>query len=253
MSARTWMRGWFGALAVCVIACGQDSDAAAGARLFHLHCAECHGQGGEGGLGPDLTRGVYRHGSTDQALYQTITNGVAGTPMPANSLADPQVKELVAHVRLLAGAARVAVPGNPASGEKLFTSKGGCTKCHMIRGQGGRLGPDLTYIGSLRSPARLRGSILRPDEEVSPSYWPVEAVDRNGKAYSGIRMNEDTYSIQILDVNEELHSLSKQDLRTLTISPKKSRMPEYEKVFTASELDDLVAYLYSLERKVRKL
>ena len=184
--------------AVCVVAFGQEVDPAAGARLFRLHCAECHGRDGAGGLGPDLTRGVYRRGSTDQALFQTIAKGVAGTPMPATSLSEAQLWQILSHVRLLAGAARVTVPGNPATGEKLFAGKGGCAKCHMIRGQGGRLGPDLTYIGSLRSPAHLRGSILRPDEEVSPGYWAVDAVDKNGKAYKGIRMNEDTYSIQIL-------------------------------------------------------
>jgi cytochrome c oxidase cbb3-type subunit 3 len=243
-----WMQGWFCVLAMCVIVCGQESDTAAGARLFHLHCAECHGQTGQGGQGPDLTRGIYRHGSTDKALYQTIAKGVAGTPMPATSLADPQLLQIVSYVRLLAGAARVAVPGSPDAGKKLFVGKGGCTKCHMIRGEGGRLGPDLTQIGSLRSPAHLQASILRPDEEVSPAFWAVEAVDQDGKAYAGIRMNEDTYSIQILDVNEDLHSLAKRDLRTFTVYTKKSRMPDYGKAFTASELDDLVAYLYSLQR-----
>jgi putative heme-binding domain-containing protein len=237
---------------LCVVGRGQETDSAAGARLFHLHCAECHGEAGQGGLGPDLTRGVYRHGSTDQALYQTIAMGVAGTPMPATSLADPQLWQLVTHVRLLTGTARVTVPGNPAAGEKLFATKGGCTKCHMIRGEGGRLGPDLSHIGSVRSPAHLRVSILRPDQEVSPAYWSVEAVDKNGKTYIGIRMNEDTYSIQIMDMNEDLYSLSKQDLRTFTVHTKKSRMPGYEKVFSTPELDDLVAYLYSLQRKGRQ-
>ena len=207
---------------------------------------------GEGGQGPDLTRGVYRRGSTDEALYQTISKGIAGTPMPATSLTDRHLWQIVGYVRQLAGAARVTLPGDPAAGEKLFAGKGGCAKCHMIRGEGGRLGPDLTYIGSQRSPAHLRSSILRPDEELSPAYWAVEAVDNNGQVYSGIRMNEDTYSIQILDVKENLHSLDKQDLRTLAFDKKKSRMPGYGSMFTASELDDLVAYLYSLQRKARR-
>ena len=239
-------------LAVCLIAFGQEIDPAAGARLYRLHCAECHGRDGSGGLGPDLTRGVYRRGSTDQALFQTIVNGIAGTPMAATALSDRQIRQIVAHLRLLAGAVRVTVPGNPAAGESLFRGKGGCAKCHMIRGEGGRLGPDLTHIGSLRSPTHLRASILRPEEEVSPGYWAVDAVDKNGKAYQGIRMNEDTYSIQVLDMKEDLHSFAKQDLRTFSVDTKKSRMPAYEKVFTASELDDLVAYLYSLQRKGRQ-
>jgi cytochrome c oxidase cbb3-type subunit 3 len=261
MKAGVWtkapvsMKAWLCLLALHLIAGGtargQDDDSAAGERLFRLHCAECHGLDGQGGQGPDLTRGVYRRGSTDRALYQTISKGVAGTPMPGTSLSDRQLGQIVRYVRGLAGAARVTVPGRQAAGDKLFAGKGGCTKCHMIRGEGGRLGPDLTTIGSLRSPQHLRASILRPDEDVSPAYWAVEVVDKNGTVYSGIRLNEDTYSIQILDTNENLHSLAKKDLQTVTVDKKKSRMPGYAAAFTAPELDDLVAYLYSLQRKAR--
>jgi cytochrome c oxidase cbb3-type subunit III len=232
------------------IARAQDDDSA-GERLFRLHCAECHGLDGQGGRGPDLTRGVYRYGSSDQALYQTISQGVTGTQMPATSLSERQLLQIVRHVRGLAGSARMPVSGDPATGGKLFAGKGGCPKCHMVRGKGGSLGPDLTYIGSLRAPANLRASVLRPDEEIDSAYWAVEAVDKNGKSYSGIRLNEDTYSIQLLDVNQNLHSLAKKDLQTLTIGKKKSRMPTYAGVFAASELDDLVAYLYSLQRNAR--
>jgi cytochrome c oxidase cbb3-type subunit 3 len=232
------------------IARAQDDDSA-GERLFRLHCAECHGLDGQGGQGPDLTRGVYRHGSSDQALYQTISQGVTGTRMPATSLSERQLLQIVRHVRGLAGSARMPVSGDPAAGGKLFADKGGCPKCHMVRGEGGRLGPDLTYIGSLRAPANLRASILRPDEEIDAAYWAVEAVDKNGKIYSGIRLNEDSYSIQLLDVNENLRSLAKKDLQNLTIDKKKSRMPAYAGAFTSAELDDLVAYLYSLQRNAR--
>jgi putative heme-binding domain-containing protein len=232
------------------IALAQE-DGSAGERLFRLHCAECHGLDGQGGRGPDLTRGVYRRGSTDQALYQTISQGVAGTPMPATSLSERQLLQIVRFVRGLAGGARAAVSGDPAAGARLFTGRGGCPKCHMVRGEGGRLGPDLTYAGSRRAPANLRASILRPDEEIDSAYWAVEAVDKNGNTYSGIRLNEDSYSIQMLDVNENLHSLAKKDLRTLAINKKQSRMPAYAGVFTAAELDDLVAYLYSLQRNPR--
>ena len=251
-----WVRVWLVILLLHLTADGiarAQDDECAGERLFRLHCAECHGLDGQGGRGPDLTRGVFRHGSTDQALYQTISQGVTGTQMPATSLSDRQLMQIVKHVRGMAGSARVAISGDAAAGGKLFTGKGGCAKCHMVRGDGGRLGPDLTYIGSLRAPTNLRVSILRPDEEIDPAYWVVEAVDKDGKIYSGIRLNEDTYSIQVLDVNEDLHSLAKKDLQTLTVDKKKSRMPAYTGVFTAAELDDLVAYLYSLQRTARSL
>jgi cytochrome c oxidase cbb3-type subunit III len=243
------------ALVICLaaggIARGQNLDPPVGARLYRLHCSECHGPDGQGGQGADLTRGVYRFGSTDEALYRTISKGIAGTPMPATTLSDAQLEQVVRHLRLLAGGVRVAAPGSPAAGEALFTGKGGCAKCHMVRGVGGRLGPDLTYIGSVRSPSHLRASILRPDEEVSRAYWSVEGVDNQGKTYSGVRMGEDTYSIQFLDLNEELHSLAKQDLKRLVVD-RKSRMPAYGQSLSGSELDDLVAYLYSLEREKRR-
>src|SRR5262245_16536350 len=72
-------------LAACGIARGQNPDPPVGARLYRLHCSECHGPEGQGGQGPDLTRGVYRFGSTDEALYRTISKGIAGTPMPATA------------------------------------------------------------------------------------------------------------------------------------------------------------------------
>src|SRR6185436_3934195 len=118
--------------------------------------------------------------------------GVPGTRMPATSLSDRQLREIVTYLRVLAGGARVSVAGDKQAGEKLFRGKGGCSKCHMIRGEGGSLGPDLTLIGSQRAPKHLRTSILQPDEEINPDFWAVDATGKDGKAYSGIRLNEDT-------------------------------------------------------------
>jgi cytochrome c oxidase cbb3-type subunit III len=241
---------WVFSLSAIGIVRGQNPDPAQAARLYRLHCSECHGLDGRGGVGPDLTRGVFRFGSTDEALYRTISKGVPGTMMPATSLPDAGLSQIIKHVRVLAGGVRVKVAGNPAAGEALFARRG-CAKCHMIRGVGGRLGPDLTSIGSVRSPSHLRTSITHPDGEVNRAYWSVDAVDNQAKTYSGIRMGEDTYSIQILDLNEELHSVLKQDLKSLVVEPK-SRMPAFGETLTGMELDDLVAYLYSLERNGRR-
>jgi putative heme-binding domain-containing protein len=231
-------------------------DVAAGARSFRSHCAECHGLKGEGGRGPDLTRGEYRHGSSDDALFKTVGYGIPGTQMPGIYYEDVQIWQLVAFVRTLAAPEspqRSPQPtkGNRAAGEKLFFGKAGCTGCHMIQGRGGRTGPDLSFIGSSRNPQHLRTSLLKPSEEFPIQWWTAQAEDKQGNRYSGTRLNEDTYTIQLLDAQRDLISLQKADLRSLRVENQDSPMPSYEGKLTAPELDDLVAYLYSLRRKAR--
>lgn len=231
----------------------SPEDVAAGGRIYRSHCAECHGLKGEGGRGPDLTRGEYRHGSSDAALLKTVDDGIPGTEMPGLYHEEHQLWQVVAFVRsLAAGGARQKVIGNAAAGEKLFHGKSGCAACHMIGGAGGRMGPDLSVIGSKRGPRNLRVSILDPDAEVPSAWWMVEAVDGAGKKYSGTRLNEDTFSIQLLDGGKDLVSLRKADLKSLRIETKKSAMPGYQGKLTPAELDDIIAYLYNQQRKARE-
>lgn len=231
----------------------SQEDVAAGGRIYHSHCAECHGLKGEGGRGPDLTRGEYRHGSTDAKLFKTIDDGIPGTQMPGVYFEEVQIWQIVAFVRsLAAGGSRATLPGDKASGEKLFFGKAGCTGCHMVNGRGGRFGPDLSDAGSARTAHHLRTSILKPNEDLPNTWWKVDATDRSGRTYSGLRMNEDTYSIQILDKASNLLSLNKATLTRLQIDSKKSVMPSYAGKLTDAEVDDLVVYLYSLQRKGRE-
>jgi cytochrome c oxidase cbb3-type subunit 3 len=228
----------------------SPADVAAGNKIFHSHCAECHGLDGKGGKGPNLASGVFFHGGSDADLLRNISEGIPGTQMPGIFFSDNQVWQVVAYLRSLDKKTDQVAEGNPVLGEKLFRSKGDCARCHRVSGQGGRLGPDLTHIGSLRSSNHLREALLKPSAEVDPQFWLVRLKQRDGTNFSGFRMNEDTYTIQILDLREQLHSFLKQDLQDLQIE-KTSSMPSYEGVFTASELGDLVAYLSSLRRKTR--
>ena len=228
-------------------------DVAAGARSYRSHCAECHGLKGEGGRGPDLTRGDYRHGSSDAALFRTIDKGIPGTQMPGIYYEDVQLWQLVAFVRSLATPGSAQPPkGNRATGEKLFFGSAGCAGCHMVQGRGGRTGPELSSIGSSRNPQHLRTSLVKPSEEFPMQWWTAQAEDKQGNRYSGTRLNEDTYTIQLLDAQRDLISLQKADLRSLRIESENSPMPSYEGKLTAQELDDLIAYLYSLRRKARE-
>ena len=227
----------------------SPADVEAGSRMYRSHCAECHGLDGLGGRGPSLTSGRFRHGDTDEDLLRTIGGGIPGTEMPGIYFNGQQLWQLVAYVRSLSarGSDSSEVAGTPERGSVVFRGKGGCLVCHRVNGEGSRLGPDLSDVGGSRTPTHLRTSLLRPQEVVGTGYWMVRAVTNDGRQISGIRLNEDTHSVQILDAQENLRSLRKSDLETYEID-KSSTMPAYEGTLTSAEIDDLVAYLSTLQK-----
>jgi len=225
----------------------SPEDVAAGAKTFRSHCATCHGIRGEGGVGPALAAGRFFHGSSDDALLKNISDGIPGTAMAGLFYSPDRVWQIIAYIRSLNQSSRSDVPGDLGNGRSLFTSKG-CMRCHRVQGEGGRLGPDLTSIGKSRSPENLRDSIVNPNAVVQPRFWVVEAAGKDGTAYSGFLLNEDTYTVQILDFQERLRSLDKSGLSNYKVK-KDSRMPSFGKTLTDAQITDLVAYLSSLKPK----
>lgn len=220
-----------------------QADREAGAKTFRSHCSPCHGMNAEGGRGPNLAQGVFYRGSTDDALLHNISNGIDGTEMPGLFYSPDRVWQVVAYLRSLSQNEKA--PGDAVRGAALFAAKG-CAGCHRVAGQGGRMGPDLTQIGSSRSLRHLREAMTNPDADVRQRYWRVSATGADGKALGGFLMNEDTYTVQLLDDAGNLRSVEKAGLRDYAVA-KKSKMPSFAKL-TAAELDDLVAYLESLRR-----
>jgi len=223
------------------------ADIAAGARIFRSHCADCHGPVGEGGKGPNLTTGIFFHGSGEAEIFRNITDGIPGTAMPGVFFSDNQVWQLVAFVRSLSqrpSPSRVQVVA--VAGEKLFREKG-CSACHLVRGQGGENGPDLSLIGSQRSFTHLRESILNPDAKIAREYRIARVTLNSGAKYSGFLMNEDTYQVQLRDTQKGLVTLNRRNIRKLDID-QKSSMPSYQGKLSEAEVTDLVGWLASLQR-----
>ena len=223
-------------------------DPAQGQKLWSSNCAICHGAEGKGGRGPDLTTGKFRHGGTDDDLYRAMRNGIPGTEMPGFPLGGVESMQLLAFVRAL-GRATMPPPagGDAERGRALFNGTGQCGSCHRVGSSGSRIGPDLTEAGTRLPPADLLASLLRPDERVLPQHFYVRAVTRDGRTYTGRRLNEDTYSVQLIDAQDKLVSLEKDELREFELL-KKSQMPSFEGKFGREQLADLVAYLASLKR-----
>jgi cytochrome c oxidase cbb3-type subunit 3 len=223
------------------------ADLKNGQQLFMAQCARCHGPKGEGGRGTVLTQPRLPHAPDDQALFLVIRDGIKGTEMPGGYALDTrEAWQLTAYVRSLGRMPHEAVPGDPKRGQELYQAKGHCSQCHIISGQGGSLGPELTEIGSRRNAAHLRAVILDPGSALPEGFLEVRVVTKDGRRISGVRLNEDIFSIQIRDLNGGVHSFFKEDLKELQKDTGKSPMPSFRGTFSASEVNDLVAYLVFL-------
>ena len=227
------------------------ADRESGGKIFRSHCASCHGIRGTGGLGPDLTSGSFFHGSSDAELFATISGGIPGTAMPGVFFEGTQVWQLVAFVRSLGGSgAASGVKGDAERGRRQFRQQG-CLGCHLVRGEGGVKGPDLSVIGSQRSAAYLRDSILDPNRTVSPEFWVAKIIDKDGAAQSGFVMNQDTYAVQILDFSRGLQTIPRSEFKDFGID-RSSIMPAYKGKLSDDEVDDIVKYLLSLRRQTER-
>jgi len=214
-------------------------------KVYQFHCAFCHGKGDDGFAG-NLVSPRLPHAPTDSSLLNIIRNGIPGTDMPpAYGMTDAEVRLVAQYVRALGRRAVEKVSGDPRRGEQIYAGKGTCATCHMVRGQGGRQGPDLTEIGARRGAAHLRASLVDPDAAITPGFTVVTATLVSGKQISGIRMNESTFSLHLRDNDGRIHNLRRSEIKQVAKDAAKSSMPAY-KGFAPQEIDDLVAYLLSL-------
>jgi putative heme-binding domain-containing protein len=222
-----------------------------GQGIYRQRCALCHGMDARGHRGPDLTV-LWAAGRTDAGVFQTILKGVAGTEMPPAGIRTPddELWKVMAYLRTLAVPAPSGTPkGDAANGERLFRVH--CSNCHRVSGRGGRLGPDLSRIGTTRTRAALVRQIRGANEDIRPGYEPVTLQTPNGQTIRGVRKNEDVSSIQIMDSRERIQGYLKEDLRDVT-NEKRSLMPAYSTdQLSESDLDDLVRYLESLRGAVK--
>ena len=227
---------------------GQYSQAEidAGARVYGRQCATCHGPNGNLIAGIDLRNQQFRRGMSDEELGRTIVNGIPGTGMPPNPLQPVELTGVIAFIR--AGfdlSARSVRVGNSARGKSVVEGKGACLTCHRINGTGPRSAPDLSDVGLARTADALNRSVTDPTAGLMPINRPVRIAMKDGRTITGRRLNEDTFTVQVIDDKERLHSLVKSDMRSYVVETK-SLMPSYAGKLTEDEVADVVAYLLTL-------
>jgi len=247
---------------------GDARAAKAGEYEFRINCALCHGLGAHGGgRGPDLTRAQKRHVHSDAEMFQVISNGIPGTVMPANGtngqgvgMTDEEIWQIITYIRSVEVKASANAAGSAAHGKELFYGDANCSLCHMVEGKGGRLGPELSAVGgsrtresmidSVRNPSRrLAWGLTEATKEFPQEYETITVVTADGKQVKGVALNEDNFSVQMMDGEEQIYLLEKDKLRSFQKS-RESMMPTYSPdTLSDKDLEDIVAYLISVGAK----
>lgn len=222
---------------------------AEGQSLYNKTCTGCHGRdGGEGDRAPalDANRRYFR--LSEAAIFEAVKNGITGTAMPSSGLPDTEVWKVVAFIRNIRGTASDnIVPGNVQSGMTVFTGAGGCVHCHMIRGQGGTIGPDLSSIGAQVSLKKLEESLTK-ERPIPNGYRPVTVTTLNGETVKGVARNSDAFSIQLLDRTGKLHMFDRQELRSVAYGEHSLMPHDFDKRLNPEQYRDVVAMLSSQAR-----
>jgi cytochrome c oxidase cbb3-type subunit III len=217
---------------------GDPKAAKAGEYEFRINCALCHGLGAHGGgRGPDLTRAQKKHAHSDAELFQVISNGIPGTVMPANGtngqgvgMTDEEIWQIITYIRSVEVKAPANPAGSAAHGKELFYGDANCSLCHMVEGKGGRVGPELTERGRIADPgchhrfgAQSQPAaglgIDRGHERVSPGIRDITVVTADGKEIKGVALNEDNFSVQMMDASEQIYLLDKRQAAVVSEKP----------------------------------
>lgn len=225
------------------------SEPQPGQRLFDGSCARCHGFDAAGAIGPNLQRSVLLRAENEPAFKVFVQNGSPDRGMPATPLADNEYAAIAAYVRSLRVVDTGVQSAQAARGKKVYEREQ-CGSCHIVQGVGRALGPELSSIGVTRKIEQLKQDLLQPAARLPQApfgftqYLPVRIVAKQGQDVSGVRLNEDAFSIQLRDADGRLHAFRKSEVAQLDKHYDKSVMPGVK--LKAAQLDDLLAYLASL-------
>ena len=238
---------WFPAGLLVFALANAQSPVEAGQQSFTEKCAGCHGTEAEGReMGPRLVATRRMRSRTAQQIRGIIQKGVISSGMPAFDLPAPELDALSAFVRSLnSTAAEAEVPGNTVAGGQFFFGKGKCADCHMIRGRGKAVGPDLSNLARELTVGEIRQALTNPSARITPGYDLVTVELKDGKSMRGFARGRTNFDVQLQGLDGRFHSFLQPDIKSI----QSEKQPLMKPVTgTPEELRNLTAFLCTLGR-----
>jgi cytochrome c oxidase cbb3-type subunit 3 len=233
------------------IAKPSSASASQGRKMFESVCAGCHGLDGRGGeRGPDISTRQQAVQLSNSEILKILREGRAAAGMPPfETLGDFKLKVLLEYIRTLQGkGVSATLPGDPGKGKSLFFGGARCSECHMIRGEGGFIGRDLSTYGATFSPADVHSNILRPSTAANKANKTAVLTMRDSRKFTGVIRNEDNFSIQLQSFNGTFHFFDRSDIDQVEFLPEPIMPSDYASTLKAAQLDDLASYLVTVAR-----
>jgi len=236
------------AVAGCAGAAAAQSTAAKdpGAALFSQNCAACHGTDGRGGeRAPDIATNHGVIALSEDDLKKIVSAGVAGTGMPPFAYLGPdKISALAGYLRTLQGRVASAVlSGDPEKGREVYFGSTGCSRCHMLHGEGGGIAEDLSTYGNGASAATIRQAITDPDRNLDSASQIVEVRTRDGQTVAGLVREEDNFSLALQTQDGQFHMFRKDRLLRVRYTGHSSMPTNYGQTLSSADLDNLVSFL----------
>jgi PQQ-dependent dehydrogenase (methanol/ethanol family) len=238
-------------LAILMVASAAAQSAPAAKKRFSVLCAACHGADGTGGeRGPAIVGQSESRSHSLAELRDLIRNGIPAAGMPAFSLSAAELDEIAAYVHALRSpASENPAPGDAAKGERFFFGAGKCADCHMIRGRGGWIGPDLSQLGKRRSLVEIERALAAAGDRITRGYEPATVRLRDGTSFRGLLKNQSTFDLQLQGLDGRLHLLAADEIASVE-RERKPLMPPLQA--TEPERQNLLAFLSRLAGGVVK-
>ncbi len=245
---------------------GQSKDQTGSGKILMMNkksCLGCHQLNDEGGkVGPNLNRSSFNY--KPEWLYSWILNPQSFRPdtkMPNLGLTSEEAQAITSFLISFEPDEDkewempdnwnqyLSVKGDPKKGKTLFNDPEGaanCAKCHLVKGEGGAVGPELSFVGTSRTREFILQSILDPSVIISSGYKTIMILTKDRKFITGIKKNEDQSGFYLVNKEGKRLHVPMEKIKKFK-TQKISTMPgNFIDLLDVQEVADILAYLGSL-------